>query len=193
MKLLDPASLSRGGARQKQAYEVIQRVRVFELLKDHSPVIAGALPLDIDTPESDIDVVCSASNLETFANEVRSLFGKYEGFELHHKLKKSVPSVVARFREGSFTLEIFAQTESVFRQHAVVHMLVEARLLAFAPAEAKDFIRRRKQEGVKTEPAFAECFDISGDPYEELLKIAQMTDHEILGITHRFRFKPSQH
>jgi hypothetical protein len=188
MKLLNIEHLSRGTERQKQAYSALQSLRIFELLREYNPVLAGTVPLDIDTPESDLDIICSAANLETFADFVRSQFGTRDGFELRHKMMRNQPTVIARFRAHGFPIEFFAQTSSVFTQPAVLHMLIEARLLTFAPKEAKEKIRALKEGGVSTEAAFAECFEIEGDPYEELLKIARLPDHEILKITHRFRF-----
>ncbi len=188
MKLLDIETMAKGNERQRAAYEALKSIQLFEKLKESTPVLAGTIPIDVDIPSSDLDIICSTRNLETFAMELKDKFGDLEGFDLHHKLFRGQPAVVARFRAQGFPIEIFAQGPSVFTQPAVVHMLIEARLLTFAPKEAKEKIRLLKQTGMKTEPAFAETFDIKGDPYEELLKIALMPDHEILMIAHRFRF-----
>lgn len=188
MKLLDLETMARGNERQKKAYEALRALELFDKLKAYTPVLAGTVPIDVDLPSSDLDVICSAPNLENFAKELQTLYGAQEGFDLHHKLFRSQPAVVARFKAGGFVIEIFAQGSSVFTQPAVIHMLIEARLLAFAAPAAKEKIRLLKQTGMKTEPAFAETFDIKGDAFEELLKIAHMPDHEILMIAHRFHF-----
>jgi hypothetical protein len=189
LKLLDLDHLANGTERQKQAYGALKNLALFERLKPYSPVLAGTIPLDVDVPSSDLDVICSAQNLESFAQDVTSHFGGKEGFKLEHKMIRGAPTVLARFLAEGFPVEIFAQSQSVFTQNAVLHMLIEARLLAFAPKEARDQIRSLKLSGVKTEPAFAEVFDIEGDAYEELLKIARLPDREILMIAHRFRWK----
>jgi hypothetical protein len=190
MKLLDPENLARGTETQQKAYQALKNLKIFETLKDHSPVLAGTIPLDVDIPGSDLDVICSTENLESFAQTLVREFGSFSGFALKHTIVRSEPTVIARFEAEGFPIEIFAQSSSVFTQPAVVHMLIEARLLTFAPREAREMIRALKQSGIKTEPAFAQCFEIEGDPYEELLKISRLPDHEILNLTHRFRFRP---
>jgi hypothetical protein len=70
-------------------------------------------------------------------------------------------------------------------------MLLEARLLSFAPSEAREAIRAEIAKGATVEDAFATCFDLAGDARDELLKASRLTDREILSLTHRFRFRPS--
>ena len=188
MNLLDIRTLASGTSRQKEAFQALTDTQVFEHLKEYSPVLAGTIPLDVDIPESDLDVICSSDNLEKFAMEVEKHFGNEEAFSVHHTVKRDQPTVIARFKAKGFQFEIFAQTASVFTQPAVVHMLIEARLLSFAPPEAKAKIRQLKHSGLKTEPAFAETFALEGDPYEELLRIARLPDHEILMIAHNYRW-----
>ena len=188
MKFLDLETLNRGNERQQKAYAALQSLKLMEKLRDYTPVLAGTIPIDVDIESSDLDVICSAENLEAFAAKVEAEYGREEGYEIQHKVFRNQPTVLVRFRAHGFPVELFAQAASVFTQPAVVHMLIEARLLAFAPAEARQKIRLLKQAGLKTEPAFAEAFDIKGDPYEELLKIANKPDHEILMIAHRFLF-----
>lgn len=193
MKLLDPKTLAGGTDRQKAAFAAIESLKLFDLLAEHSPVLTGTFPLDLDIPSSDIDVICSSANLESFAQLLVRELGHLKSFSVEHQMVRNSPTVLARFTHGGFSFEIFTQSSSVFTQPAVIHLLVEARLLMFAPKEAKEKIRSFKLQGLKTEPAFAACFELEGDPYEELLKIAKLPDHEILNITHRFRFAPTTH
>jgi hypothetical protein len=188
MKLLDPEYLAKGSARQVEAYRALKNLDLFERLKEHSPVLAGTIPLDLDIDGSDLAIICSAENLEDFAEKLQRAFGSEADFKVSHTVVRERPTVVAKFRAHGFPVEVFAQSESVFTQPAVLSMLVEARLLAFSPGEAKQRILALMKSGTKTEPAFAEVFFIEGDPYEELLKIATLADREILMIAHRFHF-----
>ena len=188
MKFLDLETLAKGNERQKKAHAALHSLQLIEKLKEYSPVLAGTIPIDVDIESSDLDIICSAENLEEFGARVKDAYGDQKGFEINHKVHRNQPTVIVRFRAHGFPVELFAQAASVFTQPAVVHMLIEARLLAFAPPEARAKVRLLKRTGLKTEPAFAEVFDIKGDPYEELLKIANKPDHEILMIAHRFLF-----
>jgi hypothetical protein len=49
-------------------------------------------------------------------------------------------------------------------------MLIEHRLLLKHGEAFKNKVIELKQNGLKTEPAFAKLLGIEGDPYEELLK-----------------------
>lgn len=191
MKLLDPQFLAKGTKRQLAAFHALETLDIFSVLKDFSPVVAGSVPLDVDLPGSDLDIICFSENLEAFADTVTRRFGGFENFDLKHTVKYGLPTVIARFSgPNDFPIEIFAQGQSVFRQAAVIHLLVEARLLAFAAQGARERIRQLKGAGRSTEEAFADCFALPGEPYEELLKIAALSDREILHIAHRFLFSP---
>ena len=188
MELLDIKTLARGTERQKQAFQALTRLGIFELLKENSPVIAGALPLDVDLPESKLEVICSAENLEEFAEDINLHFRECDKFELHHTVVRNQPTVIAQFFAYGFTVEIFGQSGSVFTQPAVVLTLLEARLLSFAPKEAREKIRALMRTGLTTDQAFAQCFEVNGDASEELLKISRLPDREILAVAHRLAF-----
>ncbi|WP_050009687.1 DUF4269 domain-containing protein [Flavobacterium sp. B17] len=50
--------LKTGNQKQKRAYEILTKYRIFEKLKDFSPLLAGTIPIEIDTEESDLDIIC---------------------------------------------------------------------------------------------------------------------------------------
>jgi hypothetical protein len=49
--------LKDGNERQKKAYEVLTKYRIFEKLKDYSPILAGTVPIEIDINGSDLDII----------------------------------------------------------------------------------------------------------------------------------------
>ena len=88
-------------------------------------------------------------------------------------------SVVASFTTLSFDFEIFAQNIPVQQQFAVVHLIVEARLLRLCGQDFKDRILKLKNAGLKTEPAFAKCLNLAGDPYQELYNLSLLSDDQL--------------
>lgn len=58
-------------------------------------------------------------------------------------------------------------------------MIVERRLLALDEISAVESIRTLKREGLKTEPAFARFYKLSGNPYEVLYRLAEANEHEL--------------
>lgn len=191
MKLLNPEHLARGTERQKAAGKTLSDLEIFAKLKNYSPVLAGDIPLDVDIASSPILLFCYTENLEAFAQELVAGFGANEDLTVTHRIKGNFPAVHATFTNNNFAIEIVGQPLSVFQQPEVLLMLIEARLLAFAPADAKDRIRALKSAGEETAEAFGSCFLLEGSAREELLKIAHLTDRDILHVAHRFLFRPN--
>jgi hypothetical protein len=190
MKLLDPEFLSRGGRRQQEAFACLSRLGIFDKLAAHGPVLAGAIPIGVDIETSALEIILSAQNLELLAEEISSLFKSQTSFAITHALIQNIPTLLASFEADGFPLQLFAQNRSPLSQANVLHLLVEARLLAFAPGDAREKIRDLKRSGLDTAAAFARCFAIDGNPNQELLKLALSTDRELLTVAHRYLFRP---
>lgn len=172
--------LRAGTPRQQQARGVLLDNGVWAALAAYDPVLCGTIPLDVDVETSDLDVICEAHDLDVFLSDVTAAFGGRPAFEAYQTIIDGRPSAIARFRLDSFEVEIFGQNCPVTRQNAFVHLQIEARLLALADEGAKEDIRRLKQAGMKTEPAFAEYFELPGDPYQTLLVLQALDDEPIL-------------
>jgi hypothetical protein len=160
---------------QHRAHETLRSLGLPEALQAYHPVLAGTVPLGVDIPGSDLDIICQADDLPTFADHLKQLYGDRPGFTVRLTEKQGLPTCICNFNTEQFPLEIFAQPRPAAQQNAVRHMLAEARLLALVGSEAsqaREAIRRLKLAGLKTEPAFARHFGLDGDPYETLLHLA---------------------
>jgi len=172
-------NLQHGNPRQKQAFAALQETDIFSKLSRFSPTLAGTIPLDVDIETSDLDIICQSSDLQEFESTVKKYFQHFMSFECKTEKVRDEPSFIARFQSSGFDLEIFCQAVAIEKQFAVLHLNIEARLLHMAGPSAKESIRKLKQSGLKTEPAFAKYFKISGDPYEELAKMASWTELQL--------------
>jgi hypothetical protein len=174
----DVSYLLDGNERQREAYHALQRLQVFDVLRDYAPVLVGTIPIAIDVVESDLDIVCEAHDLDAFQHDVTVAFGQEEGFRVKRSLKRGIPSVVAKFQAG-FPIEIFGQPLPVTEQNAYRHLVVEARLLAIGGEQARREIKQLKRSGLKTEPAFARHFNLEGDSYKALLELSRLGEHAL--------------
>ena len=162
--------LQSGNERQKKAYAELTNLGLFEKLKKFDPILAGTIPIGIDIPESDLDILCQCQDHLAFKSLVIDLFGTKEAFNTYSKERDGMMTTVAKFKGDYFNIEIFAMDLPTSRQQAYRHMLIEYELLEQNGPEFKSEIIKLKIEGYKTEPAFAKLLGLEGDPYVALLK-----------------------
>ncbi len=143
---------------------------------EYTPVLAGTIPLGVDTYESDLDILCFARDLPGFTSRMRALYGGKTGFLVKTKEIRGCPAVITRFEHAGFPIEIFAQAVTVDQQYGYRHMLVERRLLGLGGEEMVEAIRKLRLSGLKTEPAFAQYLRLKGDPYEALIGLQAQDD-----------------
>jgi hypothetical protein len=160
-----------GNGTQKVAHAEITGLRIFDALFEFRPVVAGTIPIGIQTCNSDLDIICEFRTREHFAKCLISLFGNRKDFIIKNKEFYGIPSVVARFQGDYFNIEIFGQAQPIEGQHAYRHMLIEHRLLKERGPSFRRAIIRLKNQGFKTEPAFAKLLGLEGDPYLGLLSL----------------------
>ena len=176
-RFLDPDYLRRGNDRQRAAYKALGDLRIFETLAPYHPMLAGTIPLAIDIPGSDLDVLCEVHDFDGFAEALRGAYGHRPDFNLSHfTAGRDAPYRTASFSHGGFAVEVFGQARPVSRHRGYRHMVVEARLLALGGEPLQSAIIALKRSGLKTEPAFARHLGIHGDPYLALLELETLTD-----------------
>jgi hypothetical protein len=169
----DLGYLLAGSARQQRAHATLVASGLWPLLAEFGPVLAGTVPLGIDTPASDLDVLCAvpAAAQLRFAALLRAHFGARPGFRLAQRVVSGYATTISGFRYEAEELEIFGQALPTAQQHGWRHLLVEHAVLAAGGDNWRTAMRALKQRGLKTEPAFAHLLGLSGDPYTALLAL----------------------
>jgi len=172
MFLLDGIGyLAGGNATQRKAYEVLTAFRLFELLQPFQPVLAGTIPLAIDIPGSDLDLICHWQEETAFAEYLTRHFGHFSDFQLSRYPIRERPTLIAQFTAGDFPVEIFGQNRPAIEQEAVRHLLVEYAILQEKGEDFRQQVIALKMAGMKTEPAFGKLLGMAGDAYEGLLAL----------------------
>ncbi|WP_442601305.1 DUF4269 domain-containing protein [Paenibacillus sp. KN14-4R] len=173
------ACFREGTPRQQQIYPILTKLRLDQVLETYDPHLVGTIPLDIDIPTSDIDVLCDAQDLQHFRKIVEEHYATYADFNIVEQSVNQIPTLVANFTCDDVPIEIFAQACPVKEQNGYLHKVIEERLLTLAGDKAREEIRQLKVSGMKTEPAFAHYFHLSGDPYTRLRELVHVEDAEL--------------
>jgi hypothetical protein len=177
--------LRHGTERQQDAYFALIELDIFSVLADYDPKLTGTIPIRLDMPHSDLDIVCCVYDFEPFERLLRAHYDYLDEFSIRHTEKNNLPVLICRFRYRDFPVEIFGQPCPTSEQNAFKHMVAEARLLLHGGTEAEEALRALRAEGVKTEPAFSQYFKLPGDPYDSLLALADAPVDQIIEVIQR--------
>ncbi|GAA4152456.1 DUF4269 domain-containing protein [Chryseobacterium ginsenosidimutans] len=161
--------LKKGNEKQKRAFEVLAKYKLFEKLKDYSPILAGTIPIEIDIEASDLDIICEVKNESDFIEFLNQNFQDYKNFILEKVTANDEKSIVLNFMLEEFPIEVFGQNKPTTEQNAYRHMIVEYKILQEKGDDFKQKIIELKKKGIKTEPAFGILLGLK-NPYEDLLK-----------------------
>ena len=163
--------LKHGNKRQKLAFDEIKEHKIFEILEKYNPILTGTIPIGIDLPESDLDIICECENHSEFKTYLSREFSEKKDFKIYSKKQNGIKSTIAEFKTDYFLFEIFGQNIPTEKQNAYRHMIIENRILSEKGFDFRQKIKKLKSDGLKTEPAFAELLELKGNPYIELLKL----------------------
>ncbi|MGB2760068.1 MAG: DUF4269 domain-containing protein [Maribacter stanieri] len=163
--------LKYGNERQKCAFSEIKKHRIFEKLEKYNPILTGTIPIGIDIPESDLDIICECENHSEFSKHLLQEFSDNKDFKIYSTEQNGIEATIAEFKTDKFLFEIFGQNIPTEEQNAYRHMIIESRILKEKGIDFKEKIIKLKSSGIKTEPAFAKLLELNGNPYVELLKL----------------------
>ncbi len=158
--------------------QVIERLDLLIRLQEFEPCVIGTPPLGIDVSTSDIDIACSAEDLFQFSSFCLKTFGSLDGYRCYNSVAQYLPSVIVQFCAMGWDIELFCQTIPIDQQWGVRHFQIEQRLIELEP-RLRIAVQQLKQNGSKTEPAFAKILGLEGDPYFALLELEQRCDRNL--------------
>ncbi len=160
--------LCEGTRLQRKIYRLLVDLGIFEDLSSYSPTLCGTIPLDIATASSDLDIIMDVRNDHLFKQTVDSLYSHFPHYHFQFKTIRGTRSAKANFFVQDKEIELFGQPNPVETQYAYLHMCIEYEILKRQP-HLREQIINYKENGIKTEPAFASLLGLNGDPYEALL------------------------
>ena len=179
--------LKDGSERQRRAYAVLKELGLIEKISlwtggeiEMGPhlTLAGSVPIDVAVENSDLDIIVCAPDLKVMGEIFRRELGSFHGFRQERGIVLGVATLMTHFEFGGEVFEIFTQNVPIPRQNAVVHMLVEERLLLLGGDGFRDKVMALRRAGVKTEPAFGEVLGLE-EPYRDLLALEDLSDAEL--------------
>ncbi|MFW0737773.1 DUF4269 domain-containing protein [Flavobacterium sp. T12S277] len=161
--------LKKGNHKQIEAHQILTKHKILDDLVAFDPILAGTIPLLIDIENSDLDVICYWKNKTEFVEKLNTAFGSKDNYTLREAIIDRTESIIANFKIDPFEIEIFGQNIPTKEQNAYRHMVIEYQILQSKDENFRLEIIKLKQNGYKTEPAFAFLLGLKGDPYAELL------------------------
>ncbi|MCD1118128.1 DUF4269 domain-containing protein [Chryseobacterium turcicum] len=99
-----------GNEKQKRAYEVLTKYKIFTILDDYSPILAGTIPIEIDIEGSDLDIICEVEDQMKFEAFLIQNFSEND-LKIEKITMKGEDSIICNFKLEEFPIEIFAQNK----------------------------------------------------------------------------------
>lgn len=161
------------------AYLTLTDLSLMNLLEVYNPVLVGTVPLDIDVPGSDLDIICEAHDFFDFEKLINKKFSALAEYRLKVKNVNNVQRIVVNFIYKDWPIEIFGQPIPTVQQNGYRHMIIEHKIINNLGDGFKERIRALKQVGIKTEPAFGQLLKLEGNCYEQLLEIASWNEERL--------------
>lgn len=166
--------------RHPMIFKAITESKMLELLAIYNPLIVGSVPLGLGGPESDIDILLCTSKLQSFENFVLNILSKKFELSLNKKHLQNHQSLIIQYNYLGINFELFVQEVSTTRQPAYRHFLAEERLLMLGGIKFYNKIKSLRENGLKTEAAFAKALGLEQDPYLELERIQKISEKNLI-------------
>ncbi|MBU4353060.1 MAG: DUF4269 domain-containing protein [Nanoarchaeota archaeon] len=93
----DITYLKLGNERQRNTHSVLNKLKIFKILREYNPTLVGTIPLEIDISESDLDIICEVYDLEEYEELVIRSFNKYDNFHIKRQTVKGLLTSLAYF------------------------------------------------------------------------------------------------
>lgn len=159
--------------------EALTLTEAMTVLAPFEPRVAGALPLGLAVPTSDIDILCYAPDPGAFAATLWMWFQRHPGFLIRQRVGAD-RAIICSFNAYGWPFEVFGQAMPVTEQQGWRHFTVARRLLELGGDSFRAAVVASRHTGEKTESAFAIVLKLRGDPYQALLDLEPQSDGELI-------------
>lgn len=159
--------------RIESAHRAIATSGVLKRFANFDPHPVSTILVGLDTPDSDIDVVCSWSSREVFRRVLAAYLDEFGG----SPVRELPDALVGSFCHAGFELEIYASGIPVEEQMGWRHFEIMRRIVAQDMPGFVEHVRALRTAGSKTEPALCEALGLEGvNPYVQLLELESWSD-----------------
>ena len=169
MNFTDWNYLINGTQRQQSVFQVLEVLKLRQLFVEYQPILVGTIPIKIDIPSSDIDILICAKDLIEMESLFKKLFSTFDHFFSRYFEVQNKLSLTCSFDFMGEKIEIFAQDCPTTLQYGYLHMIIEHHVLQREGESFRQKILDLKRNGIKTEAAFCQLLSLDGDPFESLL------------------------
>lgn len=156
-------------------FGALKKSQALTLLQEFNPLIAGTFPLGLQTEDSDLDILIQLKDKKSLKDLALKNWENLENFKIDEGMIDDFETMIIKFTLDKIPFEIFAQDLEPVKQKAYRHFLVEERLLKEMGSDFRHLVMRLRKQGLKTEPAFAQALNLSGDPFDALLNLQKKT------------------
>ena len=154
--------------RHSQAFKALRTSEILRKFRKYDPLVAGTFPLGLNVADSDLDILMNATDLEALRTELQGEYGDLD-FKSRITVVDGLESLIVHFVHENIPFEVFAQSAPSVQQKAYRHFQIEEKILKNRGPEFLKKIRDLRNQGLKTEPAFAKALGLTGDPYDAVL------------------------
>src|SRR5690606_26901372 len=121
--------LKNGSPVQQNLYQILTSEKVFEKLNAFNPVLIGTFPLDITTPESDVDIACHVVDVESFRKIMFSCFGQREAYCFKGEMVRKKVVRIATFKLEGGPLAVYGENARLPDGGGSKHRLTEVDIM----------------------------------------------------------------
>lgn len=154
-----------------KAWKALQESKVLALFRDNNPLVVGTFPLGIETSKSDVDILMESSDLDGMERLLTKHFSHLPNFVVETQDVDELQTLICHFDLNDVPFELFVQNKETVKQTAHRHFLIEERFLKIGGSLFKEAVMKERNNGLKTEPAYAKVLNLNGNSAQLLLDL----------------------
>ncbi|WP_413531823.1 DUF4269 domain-containing protein [Empedobacter brevis] len=104
--------LKNGNEIQQNVFHLLRKHQISEKLNAYKPIVVGTIPIEINTENSDIDLIGECSDFEKAESDLLENFSHYPEFKIEQTTINSETCLICNFKINSFEIEIYLENKN---------------------------------------------------------------------------------